>query len=110
MNRNIRSHVEAHASALMRQQKLDKATLYINQGPCPGKRSASAVRGEGLRRSAPIGRQKCIGHAALPYAEEVRRESLEQQRRHVTLAGWVRAFANPACGEAGRGCSNRGTR
>jgi RHS repeat-associated protein len=33
-NRFVKSHVEAHAAATMRQQGLQKATLYINKIPC----------------------------------------------------------------------------
>ena len=29
--------VEAHAAAIMRERALNKATLYINNTPCPGK-------------------------------------------------------------------------
>lgn len=35
MNGNIVGHVEAHAAALMRQEGLTNATLYINRMPCP---------------------------------------------------------------------------
>ena len=34
MNHNIRSHIEAHASAIMRQTGARDATLYINRDPC----------------------------------------------------------------------------
>ena len=36
MNGNIVSHVEAHASAIMRNDGLNEAFLYINRMPCPG--------------------------------------------------------------------------
>jgi hypothetical protein len=35
MHNRIASHVEAHAAALMRQQAVEAATLYINRRPCP---------------------------------------------------------------------------
>jgi hypothetical protein len=34
MHGNILSHVEAHAAAVMRLQRVNKATLYINRIPC----------------------------------------------------------------------------
>ena len=36
MNGNIVGHVESHAAALMRQEGLDEATLWINRMPCGG--------------------------------------------------------------------------
>jgi RHS repeat-associated protein len=36
MNNRIKSHVEAHAAATMRQQGAKQGTLYINKTPCPG--------------------------------------------------------------------------
>jgi hypothetical protein len=33
----VRTHVEAHAAAIMRQRGLKEATLYINNTPCPGR-------------------------------------------------------------------------
>ncbi|EYF08101.1 DUF6531 domain-containing protein [Chondromyces apiculatus] len=53
MNGNIKSHVEAHAAALMRQYELSKATLYINRVPCPGVRGCDAL----LARMLPEGVQ-----------------------------------------------------
>jgi hypothetical protein len=37
MNHHNVSHVEAHAAATMRLEGLEKATLYLNRAPCPGK-------------------------------------------------------------------------
>jgi RHS repeat-associated protein len=51
MNGNIKSHVEAHAAAIMRQQGLNEATLYINRVPCPGVRGCDAM----LERMLPEG-------------------------------------------------------
>jgi hypothetical protein len=53
MNWNIRSHVEAHSSAIMRLQRLGNATLYINHEPCPGARGCAAM----LSRMLPEGVQ-----------------------------------------------------
>ena len=36
MNGNIKSHVEAHAASIMRQQGITEGTLYINRVPCSG--------------------------------------------------------------------------
>ena len=36
MNGNIVGHVESHAAALMRQEELGHATLWINRAPCRG--------------------------------------------------------------------------
>jgi hypothetical protein len=36
MHGNILSHVEAHAAAVMRLQRVNRATLYINRIPCTG--------------------------------------------------------------------------
>ncbi|NJO84018.1 MAG: hypothetical protein HC828_15350 [Blastochloris sp.] len=33
----VRTHVEAHAAAIMRQRGLKEATLYINNTPCLGR-------------------------------------------------------------------------
>jgi hypothetical protein len=49
MNGNIKSHVEAHAAAVVRQQRLDEATLYINRVPCPGVRGCDAMLPRGAR-------------------------------------------------------------
>jgi hypothetical protein len=58
MNGNIKSHVEAHASAIMREQGLSEATLYINRIPCPGKTGCDAM----LPRMLPEGaRLRVIG-------------------------------------------------
>jgi hypothetical protein len=43
MHGNIKSHVEAHAAAIMRQETLTEATLYINRIPCPGARGCDAM-------------------------------------------------------------------
>jgi RHS repeat-associated protein len=43
MNFNIRSHVEAHAAAIMRQTGAKEATLYLNRDPCPGIRGCGAM-------------------------------------------------------------------
>lgn len=58
MNGNIKSHVEAHAAAIMRQQGLQEATLYINRIPCPGNTGCDAM----LPRMLPEGaRLRVIG-------------------------------------------------
>jgi RHS repeat-associated protein len=36
MNFNIRSHVESHAAAIMRETGAKEATLYLNRDPCSG--------------------------------------------------------------------------
>ncbi len=51
MNWRIRSHVEAHAAAVMRQEGLEKATLYINQVPCGGSSGCAAM----MERMLPPG-------------------------------------------------------
>jgi len=51
MHNRIKSHVEAHAAAIMHQQNLKKATLYINRRPCPGKWGCDKM----LRRMLPPG-------------------------------------------------------
>jgi hypothetical protein len=51
MNGSIKSHVEAHAAAVMRQQGLKDATFYINRIPCSGVRGCDAV----LPRMLPEG-------------------------------------------------------
>jgi RHS repeat-associated protein len=33
---SIRTHVEAHAASIMRQQGIEEASLYLNNSPCPG--------------------------------------------------------------------------
>ena len=58
INGNIKSHVEAHAAAIMREQGLSEATLYINRVPCPGKIGCDAM----LPRMLPEGaRLRVIG-------------------------------------------------
>jgi len=58
MNGRIKSHVEAHAAAIMRQEGLTEATLYINRVPCPGKTGCRAM----LARMLPEGaRLRVIG-------------------------------------------------
>ena len=42
MNNNIKSHVEAHAVALMKIHGIRSASLYINKIPCPGSRGCHA--------------------------------------------------------------------
>ncbi|MCW2986565.1 MAG: repeat protein, partial [Conexibacter sp.] len=54
MNGNIKSHVEAHAAAVVRQQGLDEATLYINRVPCPGVRGCDAMLPRMLPRGARL--------------------------------------------------------
>lgn len=51
MNGNIKSHVEAHSAAIMRQDGLAEATLVINRMPCPGKWGCNAQ----LHRMLPEG-------------------------------------------------------
>jgi len=51
MNGNIKSHVEAHAAAIMRQQGIQEATLYINRVPCAGANGCGAM----LPRMLPEG-------------------------------------------------------
>ena len=51
MNGRIKSHVEAHAAAVMRKEGLDDATLAINKVPCPGKTGCDAM----LPRMLPEG-------------------------------------------------------
>ena len=43
MNGNIKSHVEAHAASIMRQQNVTEGVLYINQVPCSGVRGCGAM-------------------------------------------------------------------
>ena len=58
MNGRIKSHVEAHTAAVMRQEGLAEATLYINRVPCPGKTGCDAM----LSRMLPEGsRLRVIG-------------------------------------------------
>lgn len=58
MNWRIRSHVEAHAAAVMREQGLDDATLYINRVPCGGASGCEAM----LPRMLPSGaRLRVVG-------------------------------------------------
>lgn len=51
MHGNVKSHVEAHAAAVMRQEGLSEATLYINRIPCAGVRGCDAM----LPRMLPEG-------------------------------------------------------
>lgn len=53
MNNRIKSHVEAHAAAVMRRDGLDEATLAINRTPCPGRTGCDAM----LPRMLPPGAQ-----------------------------------------------------
>ena len=58
MHGNIKSHVEAHAAAIMREQGLRDATLYINRVPCPGGMGCGAM----LPRMLPEGaRLRIVG-------------------------------------------------
>jgi len=50
-NGNIKAHVEGHAAAVMRQQKIEHADLFINQRPCGGVRGCDAL----LPRMLPKG-------------------------------------------------------
>lgn len=51
MNGNIVGHVESHAAALMRQEGLDEAALWINRAPCGGPNGCAA----NLSRMVPQG-------------------------------------------------------
>ncbi|WP_171906854.1 DUF6531 domain-containing protein [Jiangella alba] len=51
MNIVTKSHVEAHAAAIMRNQGLSEATLWINRAPCGGKPGCAAM----LPRMVPSG-------------------------------------------------------
>ncbi len=51
MNNRIKSHVEAHAAAVMRNEHVKEATLAINRVPCPGKTGCDAM----LERMLPEG-------------------------------------------------------
>jgi hypothetical protein len=53
MNSHTKAHVEAHSAALMRQQGLKDATLYINQVPCTGRNGCDVL----LPRLLPEGAQ-----------------------------------------------------
>jgi hypothetical protein len=58
MNGRIKSHVEAHAAAVMREQGLKDATLYINRAPCAGATGCGAM----LPRMLPEGgRLRVVG-------------------------------------------------
>ncbi len=58
MNYRIKAHVEAHAAAIMRQEGLQDATLYINRVPCPGTTGCGAM----LPRMLPGGaRLRVVG-------------------------------------------------
>jgi len=48
MNRNTKSHVEAHAAALMWQEGLTEAVLWINRAPCD-----PSPRGQGCTQLLP---------------------------------------------------------
>ncbi len=56
MTNRIRSHVEAHAAALMRLGGIDRAALYINRGPCGGLTGCNAM----LPRMLPEGAQLTV--------------------------------------------------
>jgi hypothetical protein len=62
MNGNIKSHVEAHASVVMRKESLKEATLYINKVPCPTKDPRSLGCYDALPHMLPEGsRIRVIG-------------------------------------------------
>ncbi len=50
----VRSHVEAQAAALMRQEGLDEATLYINNTPCAGIMGCDAMLPDMLPEGATL--------------------------------------------------------
>jgi RHS repeat-associated protein len=56
MNGRIKTHVEAHAAAIMRNQGLNRATLYINRIPCSGVTGCNAM----LSRMLPQGAQLTV--------------------------------------------------
>jgi hypothetical protein len=56
MNWNIRSHIEAQAATIMRNNGLTEATVYINRLPCPG-RNGCAVN---LPHMLPEGAQLTV--------------------------------------------------
>jgi hypothetical protein len=64
MNIVTKSHVEAQAAAIMRQQALEDATLYINRIPCAGTTGCDAMlprmlpEGASLRIIGPNGFDK----------------------------------------------------
>jgi RHS repeat-associated protein len=51
LNIVTKSHVEGHAAAVMRSDKIREATLWINRSPCPGPRGCSTL----LPRMVPDG-------------------------------------------------------
>lgn len=51
MNIVTKSHVEAHAAAIMRNEGLTDATLWINRAPCGGATGCDAM----LPRMVPDG-------------------------------------------------------
>ncbi len=58
MNYNIKSHVEAHAAALMREQGIQEGMLFINNEPCKGVTGCAAM----LPRMLPEGaRLRVVG-------------------------------------------------
>ena len=54
MNWRIKSHVEAHAAAIMREQGLKNATLYINQAPCAGATGCGSMLSKMLPEGARL--------------------------------------------------------
>ena len=56
MNWRIKSHIEAHSAAIMREKGVNEATLYINRIPCPGKTGCDAM----LPRMLPPGSKLTI--------------------------------------------------
>jgi hypothetical protein len=54
MNWRIKSHVEAHAAAIMREQGLKDATLYINQAPCAGTTGCGSMLSKMLPEGARL--------------------------------------------------------
>jgi RHS repeat-associated protein len=51
MNWRIKSHIEAHSAAIMRERGVTEATLYINRIPCSGRTGCDAM----LPRMLPTG-------------------------------------------------------
>ncbi len=53
MHNRIKTHVEAHAAALMRRLRIPEATLFINRVPCPTKDPRSPGCYENLPKMLP---------------------------------------------------------
>jgi len=56
MNLITKSHVEAHAAAIMRIEKLKQGVLWINKAPCPGLQGCDHL----LPRMVPQGAELTI--------------------------------------------------